>query len=105
MLHRADDLPAAIQPRPAAEDLDRARVRAAVQLLLVDEPFVGLDATGKLALLDLLDALHDAGVATLVATHDAQYVERVTRCVALRDGELIHDGKATPDDVLRLVGA
>jgi ABC-type lipoprotein export system ATPase subunit len=40
----------------------------------------------------------------VVATHDPLYVERVDRCVALRDGQLIHDGPATPDDVLRLVG-
>ena len=33
------------------------------------------------------------------------FVERVSRCIALRDGELVHDGTATPDDVLRLVGA
>jgi energy-coupling factor transporter ATP-binding protein EcfA2 len=73
--------------------------------LLVDEPFVGLDASGKQALLDMLDELHGFGVTTVVATHDPQFVERVSRCIALRDGEVIHDGSATPNDVLRLVGA
>jgi len=28
----------------------------------------------------------------------------VERCIALRDGRVIHDGPATPDEVIRLVG-
>jgi hypothetical protein len=41
----------------------------------------------------------------VVATHDAGFVERVDRCVALRDGERIFDGRASVADVLTLVGA
>lgn len=74
-------------------------------LLLVDEPFVGLDVPGRLALLELFDEVHADGAATVVATHDAEFVSRVDRCVALRDGEVVFDGQAEPDDVLRLVGA
>jgi len=105
LIHRADDLPARFSRGLRQKTSLALGVVRPCELLLVDEPFVGLDATGKQALLDLLDGLHHEGVATVVATHDPQYVERVSRCVALRDGELIHDGKATPDDVLRLVGA
>jgi len=74
-------------------------------VLLVDEPFVGLDAPGRAALLDLLAETNGDGAAILVATHDPEYVERVDRCVALRDGEVIFDGQATVADVLRLVNA
>ena len=73
-------------------------------LLLVDEPFVGLDQPGKIVLLDLLAEVHAEGAATLVATHDPTYVERVDRSVALRDGEVIFDGKASVEQVLHLVG-
>jgi ABC-type multidrug transport system ATPase subunit len=73
-------------------------------LLLVDEPFVGLDQPGKLVLLDLLADVHAEGAATLVATHDPTYVERVDRSVALRDGEVIFDGHASVEEVLHLVG-
>jgi ABC-type multidrug transport system ATPase subunit len=73
--------------------------------LLVDEPFVGLDARGRLALLELLDEANDAGALLVVATHDPTFVDRVDRCIALRDGAVIHDGPATPDEVLTLVGA
>jgi ABC-2 type transport system ATP-binding protein len=73
-------------------------------LLLVDEPFVGLDAPGRNALLERLSSASDAGATLVVATHDPTFVERVDRCVALRDGHVVHDGAATPGDVLRLVG-
>jgi ABC-type multidrug transport system ATPase subunit len=102
---RADDLPARFsrglrQKAGLAVGLVRP-----FSVLLVDEPFVGLDAAGRRALLELLDEAHAAGAALVVATHDPTFVERVERCVALRDGQLIHDGPATPADVLRLVGA
>jgi ABC-type multidrug transport system ATPase subunit len=74
-------------------------------LLLVDEPFVGLDAPGRAALLELLDEAHHSGATLVIATHEPSFVERVDRCIALRDGAVIHDGKATPADVLALVGA
>ena len=74
------------------------------ELLLVDEPFVGLDASGKAALLTILDELHADGAALVVATHDPTFVERVDRCIALRDGQVIHDGPATPAEVIELVG-
>ena len=73
-------------------------------LLLVDEPFVGLDQPGKLVLLELLAEVHAEGAATLVATHDPTYVDRVDRSVALRDGEIIFDGTASVQEVLHLVG-
>ena len=73
-------------------------------LLLVDEPFVGLDQPGKVVLLELLDEVHTDGAATLVATHDPAYVDRVGRSIALRDGAVVFDGRASVDQVLGLVG-
>jgi ABC-2 type transport system ATP-binding protein len=105
LAHRADDLPVRFSRglRQKAS-LALAFVRP-FDVLLVDEPFVGLDAPGKEALLDQLETVHEAGQTILVATHDPTFVERVDRCVALRDGEVIHDGPATVADVLRLVGS
>ena len=73
-------------------------------LLLVDEPFVGLDQPGKLVLLDLLNEVNEDGAATVVATHDPAYVDRVDRSIALRDGQVVFDGKASVEQVLGLVG-
>jgi ABC-2 type transport system ATP-binding protein len=105
LLHRADDLPARFSRGLRQKTSIALGLVRPLDVLLVDEPFVGLDAPGRQALLELLDQTHRDGATVVVATHDPLYVERVDRCVALRDGELIHDGPATPDDVLRLVGA
>lgn len=73
-------------------------------LLLVDEPFVGLDQPGKAVFLEMLEEVHTDGAATVVATHDPAYVDQVERSVALRDGEVMFDGRASIDQVLGLVG-
>ncbi|MEJ7583515.1 MAG: ABC transporter ATP-binding protein [Acidimicrobiales bacterium] len=74
-------------------------------VLLVDEPFVGLDAGGRATMLELLREVHGDGAAVLVATHDPVFVEAVDRCVALRDGEVIFDGQTSAAEALTLVGA
>ena len=72
-------------------------------LLLVDEPFVGLDAPTQASLVGILaDAAAD-GAALLVSTHQLDLVERATRCVAVREGEVAFDGKPSAETVLRLV--
>lgn len=103
--HRADDLPARFSRGLRQKASIALGLVRPFEILLVDEPFVGLDAPGKDALLDIFEELHRDGAAIVVATHDPAFVERVDRCIALRDGEVVHDGPATPADVLRLVGA
>jgi ABC-type multidrug transport system ATPase subunit len=105
LLARADDLPARFSRGLRQKTSIALGMVRPFKLLLVDEPFVGLDAPGRVALLGLLDEAHAAGAAAVVATHDPSYVERVDRCIALRDGLVIHDGPATPEEVLDLVGA
>jgi ABC-2 type transport system ATP-binding protein len=75
------------------------------QVLLVDEPFVGLDAAGKQSLLELLDEAAADGRTLLVATHELVFVDRVQRLLALRDGELVYDGPPGDTDVHQLVRA
>jgi ABC-type multidrug transport system ATPase subunit len=103
--HRADDLPARFSRGLRQKTAIALALFRPFRLLLIDEPFVGLDAPGKQALLEVLDEVRSHGAAVVVATHDPGFVERVGRCIALRDGEVVHDGGATPDDVIRLVGA
>ncbi|MGH9271678.1 MAG: ABC transporter ATP-binding protein [Ilumatobacteraceae bacterium] len=99
---RADAL-----PRTFSRGLrQRAAIAVALvrpfQLLLVDEPFVGLDASGRHALLDLLDEAHGGGAALVVATHELTTVTESERLVALRDGAIVFDGPATSADVAML---
>lgn len=103
LIDRADDLPARFSRGLRQRTSIALGIVRPMELLLVDEPFVGLDLTGKQSLLEILDGMRDDGVAVVVATHDPSFVDRADRCVALRDGEVVHDGPATADDVLRLV--
>lgn len=73
------------------------------RVLLVDEPFVGLDAAGRVALLELLDEARDDGAAVVVATHQLEFVGRAGRLVALRDGVTVHDGPPAGADLAALV--
>jgi ABC-type multidrug transport system ATPase subunit len=73
------------------------------RLLLVDEPFVGLDEGGKQALLALFDESHAGGATLMVATHELGFVHRADRLIALSDGEVRFDGAPGDADVHQLV--
>lgn len=73
------------------------------QLMLVDEPFVGLDEPGKQALLTMLDAASQRGATMVIATHELAFVKKVGRLLALRDGGLVYDGAPSDTDVHALV--
>jgi ABC-type multidrug transport system ATPase subunit len=72
------------------------------RLLLVDEPFVGLDATGRQTLLELLSEAHADGAALVVATHELTTVGAAQRVIALRDGAVAFDGPPASADVAML---
>ena len=60
------------------------------RLLLLDEPFTGLDDASTMALIERLRELRSAGCIILVATHDLDVGEAVLdRAVILHDGRLI----------------
>jgi putative ABC transport system ATP-binding protein len=60
------------------------------QLLLADEPSGALDSANGEAVMRLLHhACKDAGMATVVVTHDAQLAAWADRVVFLRDGRLV----------------
>ena len=49
------------------------------EVLLVDEPFVGLDQTGREALLELFRRAHADGATLVVATHELTTVKESSR--------------------------
>ncbi|MFW5943436.1 MAG: metal ABC transporter ATP-binding protein [Chloroflexota bacterium] len=54
------------------------------ELLLLDEPFTGLDAPGQEAIFRVLEQLHEDGVTYMVATHDLNVAaERFDRVMLL----------------------
>ena len=100
---RLDDLPARFSRGLRQKTSLVLSLVRPFEVLVVDEPFVGLDQSGRAALLELLDDAADSGATVLVATHQLEYVDRATRCVALRDGELTHDGPADHATVAKLL--
>jgi len=73
-------------------------------LLLIDEPFVGLDTPGQETLVEVLADVAEQGAAIICSTHQMDLTPKATRCVGLRDGELSYDGPATPEKIRSLVG-
>lgn len=68
-------------------------------VIVIDEPFVGLDQAGRAALIDLVDWVHGDGATVVMATHELTGVGATSRVLALRDGTLVHDGPATDDEL------
>ena len=58
---REDDLPSQFSRGLRQKTAAAVALCRPFSLLLVDEPFVGLDASGREAFLELLDDAHDAG--------------------------------------------
>lgn len=104
LVARADDLPARFSRGLRQKTSVAVGLVRPFDLLLVDEPFVGLDLPGQATLLALLGEAADDGAAVVVSTHQLDLAERATRCVGLRDGEVTYDGPASKDVILGLVG-
>jgi heme exporter protein A len=65
-------------------------------LVLLDEPFTGLDRGGALALGEQLGILRDAGAIVVVVTHDLEAIAGRTDHVAiLRRGQLVFEDRGT----------
>jgi ABC-type antimicrobial peptide transport system, ATPase component len=58
------------------------------KLLLADEPTGALDSNSGEALMDLFDALHEAGATIIMITHERSIARRARRIIYIRDGEL-----------------
>ncbi len=96
---RADDLPQRFSRGLKQKAAIATAFVRPFDLLLVDEPFVGLDATGREVLLSLLDEASNSGASVVVATHEPSFLDRVERVIALRNGETVHDGSPTDPTV------
>jgi len=68
-------------------------------ILLMDEPFTGVDAPTQEVTLNLLDDLHKANVTTMIATHDLNLAASRFDLLLLLNNRLIAFG--TPEEVLK----
>lgn len=89
--HRVDDL-----PRMLSRGL-RQRVALALafvrpfDVLLLDEPVVGLDQQSQQRLVGLLHDVRARGATVVIATHHASAVGAVSRVVTLAEGRVLAD--------------
>lgn len=79
------------------------------ELLLLDEPFSGMDAGSEEVYIDVLRELTASGRTALVSTHHLGTVERLADSVALLNGRLMAHGPVaettTPQILSTLLGA
>lgn len=86
----------------------RARVSLATallggpDLLVLDEPTVGLDPVLRRDLWALFHALADSGTTLLVSSHVMDEADRCDRLLLIREGRLLADG--TPDELRARTG-
>lgn len=97
--HRADDIPRVLSRGMKQKAALALAIVRPFEVLLSDEPFVGLDASGREVFIELVNGLRLRGAAAIVATHQLDFVEVSDRCVVLRNGEVVYDGRATLGDV------
>lgn len=87
--------------------LSRASLAVALlgtpDLLVLDEPTVGLDPVLRRDLWGLFHRLADAGAAVLVSSHVMDEAERSDRLLLMREGRIIADG--SPDEIRARTGA
>lgn len=103
LIDRADGLPAKFSRGMRQKTAIIIGLVRPFRLLLVDEPFLGIDGSGQQALVEILGSLAAGGVAVVVSTHQTNITGIATRCVGLRDGDLVYDGKADPDVIDRII--
>jgi len=104
LTERADDLPSRFSRGLRQKTAILLGLIRPFSVLLVDEPFVGLDPPGREAFIDLLGDAHSSGAAIVLATHQLGMLSRADRCVALRDGAVLYDGPPAGADPQALAG-
>jgi ABC-2 type transport system ATP-binding protein len=83
-----------------------AALMAKPEVLILDEPFNGLDPSTQIRLKNLLNKLkNDKEVTILVSSHDLKHVTEVCdRIAVLEKGTIIHDIKTSEGTLKELEG-
>ena len=76
-------------------------------VLLLDEPFSGVDVAAEQEIMDTLQTLKQAGITVLLATHDLSAATRFDRVLLLKNGVIAYGDPQTvftPDNLRRAYG-
>jgi molybdate transport system ATP-binding protein len=78
--------------------LARALVRDP-EVLLLDEPFNGLDPRSRVEMMELVEGLCQGGTRVVLVTHhDGEVLPCVNRVLELRDGRIVYQGQRRTSD-------
>ena len=91
------------QRRAAVAGQPRGRPAGHPDLLVLDEPTVGLDPVLRRDLWQLFHELADGGAAVLVSSHVMDEAERCDQLLLMRDGAIL--AQDTPDAIKQQAGA
>lgn len=104
LMSRAEDLPSRFSRGMRQKTSIVLALVRPFAVLVVDEPFVGLDPPGREAFIDLMQEATGTGASVVVATHQLDYAATADRCVALRDGAVVYDGQPGAVELPSLIG-
>ena len=65
-------------------------------IILADEPTGNLDSKSSDAVVELIQALNEAGATIVVITHNPEIADLFPRSVGIRDGQIEYDTRDTP---------
>lgn len=99
---RADDLPNTFSRGLRQKTALLCGLIRPFDVLLIDEPFAGLDRPAQETLVEVLGDVAADGAAVVCSTHQLDLLDVATRCIALRDGKVIFDGKPSAEKIRSL---
>jgi len=102
---RVDDLPSRFSRGLRQKTMLAIGLIRPFSLLLLDEPFVGLDPQGQAAIVELMLEAVESGATVIASTHQQTLLAHASRCIGLHDGETIFDGPAGSDEAKHLMSA
>jgi zinc transport system ATP-binding protein len=103
LLHRSRDSVATLSGGQQQRVLIARALTSEPELLVLDEPTAGVDASSQLALRTTMARLVERGTTIVVVTHELGPLQHlVRRAVTLADGHLLHDGPPPEPDHLHL---
>jgi len=97
LLSRLDHLPNAMSGGERQRVAIARSIVNSPKLILADEPTGNLDSASASMIIDLLLGLQeDSDMTLVIITHDEDIAARCSRCIRIKDGEIIEDRLRAP---------
>lgn len=71
-------------------------------IVIADEPTGNLDSVSSGQIMELLKEVHGKGNTIVMVTHNPELTAHATRVIYLKDGQIMHDQKLAPGEIVDL---